>query len=106
MSGRVGRGKTSGASQAPEPRWLLAQVFDLSAAHPETPTPAFRAGASHTIQVIIGAPQAEWLVARGRDESESIDAVLPEGPHELTVVFFIPARRIHRTGKLHRKSVV
>ena len=97
-SGRVGRGKTSGASH--EPRWLLAQVFDLSAAHPKTPTPAFRAGASHKIQVIIGAPQAEWLVARGRDASESIDAVLPEGPHELTVVFFIPARRIHRTGKL------
>jgi hypothetical protein len=88
------------AEIAPEPRWLMAQVFDLSSRQRKMPTPAFRADAEHEIRVIIGAPQAEWLVAQGRDASQSIDRMLPKGTHELTVVFFAPALGIHRMGKL------
>jgi hypothetical protein len=93
-------GETSGASQMQEPRWILANVLDLSAADRKKPTPAFRAGAPHEIRVIIGAEQEDWLVARGRDASESIDSMLPKGTHELTVAFFIPVLGIHQTGKL------
>jgi hypothetical protein len=89
-----------GQTRMQKPRWILANVFDLSAADRKKPTPAFRAGAPHEIRVIIGAEQDDWLVARGRDTSESIDSMLPTGTHELTVVFFIPALSIHQTGKL------
>jgi len=99
-SGVRGGGETSGASQVQKPRWILANVLDLSAADRKKPTPAFRAGAPHEIRVIIGAEQEDWLVARGRDASESIDSMLPKGTHELTVVFFIPVLGIHQTGKL------
>ena len=73
-----------------EPRWILARAFDLSTKRPKKPTPAFRAGAKHEVQVIIGADQPDWLVARGRDPSQSIDSMLPIGSHVLTVIFFRP----------------
>jgi hypothetical protein len=73
-----------------EPRWILTRAFDLSTKRPNKPTLAFRAGARHEIQVIIGADQPDWLVARGHDASQSIDSMLPKGTHELTVVFFLP----------------
>ena len=95
----VSAGETSSLSQEQKPRWILANVFDLSADR-KKPTPVFRAGGSHEIRVIIGAEQEDWLVARGRDASELIDSMLPTGTHELTVVFFIPALGIHQTGKL------
>jgi hypothetical protein len=93
-------GQTRNVSQEQQPRWILANVFDLSVADWEKPTLAFRAGARHEIRVIIGAAQEDWLVARGRDASESIDSMLPKGTHAFTVVLFIPALAIHQTGKL------
>jgi hypothetical protein len=87
------------ASQKQEPRWILARVFDLSAKPPKKPTTAFHADAKHEIQVIIGAEQPDWLAARGRDASQSIDSMLPKGTHELTVVFFLPDSGT-QTGKL------
>lgn len=96
----VRSGETSSAPPEQEPRWILANVFDLSAADRERPTLAFRAGAPHEVRVIIGAGSKDWLVARGRDPSESIDSMLPQGTHELTVAFFVPALGIHQTGKL------
>jgi hypothetical protein len=87
------------ASQKPEPRWILARVFDLSANPPKKPTTVFRAEVRHEIQVIIGAEHPDWLAARGRDASQSIDSMLPKGTHELTVVFFLPDSGT-QTGKL------
>jgi hypothetical protein len=101
-SGKSGSrgGRTSRASREQEPRWIMANVFDLSAAGAQKPTRAFRAGASHEIRVVIGAEHEDWLVARGRNPSESIDSMLPKGTHQLTVVFFMPALGIHETGTL------
>lgn len=99
----TGAVKAKAASQKQEPRWILARVFDQSAKPPKRPpkkpTTAFRADAKHEIQVIIGAEQPDWLVARGRDASQSIDNMLPKGTHELTVVFFLPDSGT-QTGKL------
>lgn len=79
-----------GGDSGPAARWILAKVIDRSAGGSSVATPAFHAGAEHEIRVMIGAEQEDWLVARGRDASESIDRMLPKGTHELTVVFFIP----------------
>ncbi len=83
-----------------EPRWIQARVMDLAAADGGKPTPAFRADGQHEVQVVIAADRQDWLVARGRDASESIDSRLPRGTYKLTVVFFVPASGVHQTGTL------
>jgi hypothetical protein len=75
-------------------------VFDLSTPDRKKPTPVFRAGKLHEVRVIIGNNEKNWLVAQGRDASESIDSMLPKGTHDLTVVFFVPALKILQTDKL------
>ncbi len=74
-------------------------MLDLSVAH-RKPTSAFRAGAQHEIRVMIGTARKDWLIARELDASASIDSMLPQGTHKLTVVFFIPVLGIHQTGEL------
>jgi hypothetical protein len=85
-----------------EPRWILARVFDLSGrGRPTMPTPAYRANAEHEVEVMIGAEQADFMVARGPSATDSIDSMLPAGQtHELTVAFLIPALGVQQMGKL------
>jgi hypothetical protein len=85
-----------------EPRWILARVFDLSGrGRPTKPTPAYRANAEHEVEVMIGAEQADFMVARGPSAADSIDSMLPAGQtHELTVAFLIPALGVQQMGKL------
>lgn len=85
-----------------EPRWILARVFDLSGrGRPTRPTPAYRANAEHEVEVMIGAAQADFMVARGPSATDSIDSMLPAGrTHELTVAFLIPALGVQQMGKL------
>lgn len=81
------------------PRWVQAQVFDLSQKGSDKPVLAFHAGKFHEVRVIIGPSQPEWLVAKGATAADSIDNMLPEGEHKLTVMFFMPSRGT-QTGTL------
>jgi hypothetical protein len=81
--------------EAPEegPRWILAKVNDTTdEANPRELTQAFRAGAPHEIAVMVGR-LGDWegaMSATGRPE-ESVDAKLPAGQTDLTVMLVLPA---------------
>jgi hypothetical protein len=85
-----------------KPRWILARVFDLfSGDRPGHTATAYRANAEHEVEVMIGAEQADWMVARGPSADDSIDAMLPPGEtHELRVAFIIPALNVNQMGTL------
>ncbi|HEY0017253.1 MAG TPA: hypothetical protein VGC13_13165 [Longimicrobium sp.] len=78
------------AVETPAPRFLQAQVNTVAdSGESVLQTESFLAGATHHVDVFVGAPRPEWL-ADTSGEAFPAHLLPPENGHELRVVFSEP----------------